>query len=169
MLLLQFLDRIFILVIQIFWHDDFDQDVLIALLLAARNAAALDAEFCTAAGAGGHREVDGAVECWDFDLCAEQGFIHADGQIEVDVQTLSAKKGMGLDFDDNVEIAWFAAGLLPASPDANSAAVLHARWNLDFDCFDVAIAIDLQRECGAARSLVEFEDDVVFDVLSARR
>src|SRR5205807_1637351 len=143
-------------------------DGWIALLGRAFDAAALEAERGVAAGAGGNRERDGAVEGGDFHLRAEQRLVEADRDVDGDVDPLAAKIRVGEDLGDDEEVAGLATGdLLAAALDADAAAFLDAGGDLDVDRFELAVAVDLEGQGHAAGGLGEGEGDGVFDVLAA--
>src|SRR5690348_6269048 len=90
-----------VIVVEVFGDDDFEDGVLVALFAAAFYSAAFDAELGSAAGTGGDCDCDGAVEGGDLDFTAQEGFVNADGDIDVDVEIFAAEVGVGLDAGDD--------------------------------------------------------------------
>ena len=162
------LDGLAVLVVERFGDDDSGQDVLVAAFFAAFDASGFDAELGAAAGAGRDGHGDGAFEGRDFDLGAEQRFVHADGEVEEDVEPFAAEVRVGVDLGDDVEITVLAASnLLALAFDANAAAVFDAGGDFHVDSFQAPVAVDLEGECCAAGGLFEAEGDFMFDILAA--
>src|SRR5688572_30516251 len=105
MLPLEPADDFLVLLVQTLRRDDLRDDELVALLLPAMNAAALDAELRVAARAGRDRQRDGALERRHFHLRAEQRLVQAQREVEEDVQALAAEVGVRVDLRDDEQVA----------------------------------------------------------------
>src|SRR5205823_13736279 len=101
--------------IEILGNDNLDDGKFIASFAVALDPATFDPHFRPAVGAGRGGELDRAVERGNVHFRAKQGFVEADGEIEIDVQTLAAEIGVGFDAGDDIEVAMVAGGGLLAA------------------------------------------------------
>jgi hypothetical protein len=170
MFFLDFPDRFFVFIIQIFRDEDFGDDDLVPFVVPALDAVAFDAEFRAAAGAGRDGQRHLAVQRRHIQFRAEDRLVQADRKIEINIQSLAAEKGMRADAGDDEEIARLAEGaLLPAAADAHAAAVFHAGGDAHVDGFDFSVAVDLQRQTRSAGCLLKCERDGMIHIRAALR
>ncbi len=148
------------------WHCDREFDVQIARRIA-RQAAAAQPQLLAAARVCRHREGHRPLQGRDLDARAEHRFPRRDGQRHAQVATIDGIARMGLQFDDEVEIARTGRAGVALAFQPDLAAVAYAARDVDLQSARAIRRRERYRAAAAAHVLFERQRQARLHVLAA--